>query len=220
MMKLAEDNYRYYYRGSPRIIDTPRGKDVEKQNCIAISKDGIHWDRPQLDRHAVNGNRENNIFFKDELLSHNFAPFLDRPGTPAPERFKAVAGERFTGVVVFSSADGLDWNQMFDGQPVMQGKFLDAMNVAFWSEAEQLYVFYGRIWKKGWSGTRWIARATSEDLQHWTPLEEVRILHDGEDVPVEHYYHSGISRYFRAPHIYIALCSQIKIGRASCRERV
>ena len=220
MMKLAEGDFRYYYRGSPRIIDTPRGKDVEKQNCIAFSKDGIHWERPRLDRHEVYGIRENNVFFKDELLSHNFAPFLDRPGTPASERFKAVAGERFTGVVVFSSADGLDWKKMFDGQPVMQGKYLDAMNVAFWSESEQRYVFYGRTWKKGWSGTRWIARATSDDLQHWTPLEEVRILHDGKDVPVEHYYHSGISPYFRAPHIYIALCSQITNGQVLRSEQV
>ena len=63
MMKLAEGDFRYYYRGSPRIIDTPRGKDVEKQNCIAFSKDGIHWERPRLDRHEVYGIRENNVFF-------------------------------------------------------------------------------------------------------------------------------------------------------------
>ena len=220
MMKLADDEFRYYYRGSPRLIDTTHGKDVEKQTCIAFSNDGIHWERPWLREIEVHDTKDNNVFFKDDFLSHNFAPFLDKPGTPATARFKAIAGERFTGLVVFSSEDGIHWKKMFGGQPVLQGKYLDAMNVAFWSKSEQRYIFYGRTWKKGWGGTRWIARATSDDLQHWTPLEDVRILHNGDDVPVEHYYHTGISPYFRAPHIYVSLCSQITNGQVLSSEEV
>ena len=219
-MKLANDEYRYYYRGSPRIIDTPRGKDVEKQTCIAFSTDGISWQRPVLGLHEVYGSTDNNVILKEDFFTHNFAPFLDKPGTPAEERFKAIAGERFSGLVVFSSADGIHWQKMFGGRPVLQGKYLDAMNVAFWSESEQQYVFYGRIWKEGWGGTRWIARATSTDLEHWTPLTDVRILHDGKDAPVEHYYHSGMTPYFRAPHIYVSLCSQITNGKALSDQQV
>ena len=113
---------------------------------------------------------------RDGQTATSFAPFIDKPGTPKSERFKAVGGQRHTGLVIFSSEDGIHWKKMFGGKPVLRGKYLDSMNRVFWSESEQCYVLYARIWKGGWKGHRWIGRATSEDLEHWTPLEEVRML--------------------------------------------
>ncbi|MEA1950795.1 MAG: hypothetical protein U9N87_05390, partial [Planctomycetota bacterium] len=211
-MKVADGDFRYYYRGSPRLVDGPT--EIERQTCVAFSKDGINWQRPNIGKFELYGSKNNNVILMEGTGSHNFAPFLDtRPGVPKKERFKALAGERFQGLFIYASADGLNWKKMFGGKPVLQGKYLDAMNVAFWSETEQQYVLYGRVWKGGWKGWRWIGRSTSKDLQNWTPLEAVRILHDGRDVPDQHYYHSGLQPYFRAPHIYISLCSMMTTGR-------
>ena len=110
VMKVADDDYRLYYRGSPRLLERHK---LEQQTCVAVSKDGIHWERPNLGLHEVHGTKDNNVIITEHNFTHNFAPFLDKPGTPKSERFKAVAGERFTGLVVFSSADGIHWKKMF-----------------------------------------------------------------------------------------------------------
>lgn len=210
VMKAADGDYRYYYRGSPVLV--PSQEEVEVQTCLAVSQDGIHWERPDLRLYDVHGTPSNNVCFKRRFYSHNFAPFLDKPGAPPGERFKAIAGigGQFGGggLAIFASGDGIHWNPKFDGRTVIRGRHFDAMNRVFWSASEQCYVFYGRVWKGNWRW-RWIGRATSTDLEHWTAVEPVRILHQGRDVPLEHYYHNGTTPYFRAPHIYIALVSHL-----------
>ena len=209
VLKVADGDYRMYYRGAPRLIGS---HELEQYTCVANSKDGIRWERPNLGLYEIRGTKDNNVILTEKEFTHNFAPFVDKPGTPKAERFKAVAGERFTGLVMFSSEDGIHWKKMFGGKPVFQGKYLDSLNVVFWSEAEKRYVLYGRTWKAGWGGRRWISRATSEDLEHWTPFEDTQIVHDGKDVPPEHYYTNGTRPYFRAPHIYISIFGQIVDG--------
>ena len=205
-MQIAPDEYRFYYSGCPAYTSDT---DMERQACVLFSPDGIRWERPRLGLFEMYGTRDNNVIITERQFALNFAPFEDRPETPACRRFKAVAGTRFSGLVLFTSPDGLHWEKLFGGRPVLQGQYLDSLNRVFWSEAEACYVLYARIWQGGWQGHRWIGRATSRDLEHWTPLEPVRILHHGSSVPAEHYYHNGTCPYFRAPHIQVALCSQM-----------
>jgi len=226
VVKVAADDYRLYYRGAPRLIEEHK---LEQRTCVALSKDSIHWKRPSLGLYEVHGTKDNNVILSedDKLFTHNFAPFLDKSGTPQSERFKAVAGERFTGLVIFSSADGFHWKKMFGGEAVLQNGFLDSLNTVFWSEAEQRYVCYARIWIPTWGGNRWIVRATSDDLEHWTSFEEVQIVHDGkqivrdaEGVPKEHFYTNGTRPYFRAPHIYISTPGQFTEGRVLTNDQI
>jgi len=226
VLKVADDDYRLYYRGAPRLITEHA---FEQRTCVAVSEDGIHWKRPNLGLYEVHGTKDNNVILSedDKLFTHNFAPFLDKSGTPQSERFKAAAGERFTGLVIFSSEDGIHWKKMFGGKAVLQNNFLDSLNIVFWSEAEQRYVCYARTWLPNWGGNRWIARATSDDLEHWTSFEDVQIVHDGkqivragEDVPKEHFYTNGTRPYFRAPHIYISTPGQFTEGRALTNDQI
>lgn len=206
VMQIAPAEYRFYYSGCPAYTSD---QVLDRQACVLFSVDGIHWERPCLGLFEAHGTRDNNVILAEPEFALNFAPFEDREGTPATERFKAVAGTRFTGLVLFASEDGIHWRKLFGGESVVRGDYLDSLNRVFWSEAEQCYVLYARVWLGGWEGHRWIGRATSDDLEHWTPLEAMRILHGGEDVPLEHYYHNGAFPYFRAPHITIGLCSQM-----------
>ena len=217
VIKVVDDDYRFYYSGCPAYTSD---SELDRQACVALSSDGVHWERPSLGLFEVHGTRANNVILAEAPFALNFAPFEDRPGAPASERFKAVAGTRYTGLVMFASEDGLHWRKMFGGRAVMQGDYLDSKNVVFWSQSEGCYVMYARIWRDGWEGHRWIARATSDDLEHWSPLEAIRIVHDERDVPLEHYYHSGASPYFRAPHIQIALCSQITERRTLGEDQI
>ncbi len=69
------DLYKMYYRGSH--YDEETGKSGhEEVTCYAESRDGIHWDKPELGLVDFNGSKANNIILH-ESKGHCFAPFKD-----------------------------------------------------------------------------------------------------------------------------------------------
>lgn len=189
------------------------------------STDGIHWTRPTLGLHEIDGSRDNNVILHERSVCHNFSPFLDtRPGVPADERFKALAGVIHRnpggGLVAFASGDGIHWRKLRD-TPVMTKGAFDSQNVSFWSESEKKYVAYVRTFTTGVStatewrldGLRSVSRATSDDFLHWT---EPVPLHP--NFPGEHIYTTLTHPYFRAPHIYVALPTRFHPDRGSSTD--
>ena len=213
----AAKKFRMYYRGNTGVADGSTGECT----CYAESDDGILWTRPKLGLHDINGSKDNNVMLADmPPFTHNFAPFLDRrPGVPADERYKTLAGlgGKFGGLSAFASGDGIHWRKMQDAPVITKGAF-DSQNVSFWSEAEQCYVAYFRIFTGGgtddktWKpkGVRWVSRATSQDFIHWsdaTPMTSDQPLFD-------HIYISQTQPYFRAPHLYLSTAARFMQGKA------
>jgi hypothetical protein len=209
------NRFRLYYRGVPKS-----GKDgrTEEVTCTAESENGVHWTRPELDIHLVNGARTNIILAGEAPFSHNFSPFIDtRTGAPAAERYKALAGLASSGLVAFVSSDGYRWRKLRDTPviPTPQRTAFDSQNVAFWSEAEQCYVSYFRTWHAaGGTGYRWISRATSKDFLTWSEPQEMSF----GDAPPEHLYTNQTAPYFRAPHIYVAIAARFFPGKQVLTE--
>jgi len=195
---------RLYYRGLPRA--GADGSDNEV-TCCAESPDGIAWSRPELSVFERAGSRATNIVLADQPpFSHNFCPMLDpRPGVPAGERYKALAGTSRTGLHAFASEDGLRWRRL-DGGPVLTEGAFDSQNVPFWSEHEGRYLCYLRVFVDGY---RRIARATSDDFRSWSRP----VLMTYGDRPVEHLYTNQTSPYFRAPHLYVGIAARFVPGR-------
>lgn len=208
--------FRMYYRGVP---ESGRDGNESEVTCTAESADGITWRRPELNFYDARGTRPNNVILAGQApLSHNFSPFLDaRPGVPASERYKALAGIHKTGLIAFVSSDGLAWRRLRD-QAVFPSpdKFsLDSQNVSFWSEAEGRYLLYFRTWKQiGKTNYRWVSRAASPDFIHWSKPEEM----DFGSAAAEHLYTSQTSPYFRAPQIYVGICARFMSGRQVLTE--
>lgn len=199
---------RLYYRGSP--IAGRDGAETEV-TCYAESTNGMDWTKPMLGLFDVHGTRSNNVVLAGQSpFSHNFAPFLDdRPGVPAGERFKALAGTTDTGLHGFISADGLHWSRIREAPLIRKGAF-DSQNVGFWSAAENRYVLYLRTWSQGeFAGFRTISRSTSTNFLDWT--EPVPMTFGGTEL--EHLYTSQTHPYFRAPHLYVALPMRFVPGR-------
>jgi hypothetical protein len=209
--------FRMYYRGNTGVADGHPGECT----CYAESDDGILWTRPKLGLHDINASKDNNVMLADmPPFTHNFAPFLDRrPGVPADERYKTLAGlgGKFGGLSAFASGDGIHWRKMQDSPVITKGAF-DSQNVSFWSEAEQCYVAYFRIFTGGgtddqtWKpkGVRWVSRATSQDFLHWsdaTPMTSDQAL-------LDHIYISQTQPYFRAPHLYLSTAARFMQGKA------
>jgi len=125
------DVYRMYHRGSKLGVENGRLKTGTQVYCQAESKDGIHWEKPNLGLFEHAGSKKNNIIWTGVGV-HNFAPFLDkRPGCPPESRFKALAGTAAEGgLYAFQSPDGIHWSLMRKEPVVTEGAF-DSQNLAF-----------------------------------------------------------------------------------------
>ena len=206
------DTYRLYYRGKPSAVRD--GKD--EYTCYAESRDGITWTKPKLELVEEEGSKSNNILMRGAPECHNFSPFLDRrPGVSSDARYKALGGTKAGGgLMAFASADGVHWRLLQEEPVITRGAF-DSQNVAFWSEPEQCYVAYFRIFtqtkdEKGKTiGVRSVSRATSPDFVHWS--KPVRMTFDPPQT--EHLYTNQTHPYFRAPHLYVATAARFMPGR-------
>lgn len=208
--------FQMYYRGNAGFKDGTSGEVT----CYAESADGKTWVKPKLGLHEINGSKDNNVMLANLApYTHNFAPFIDRrPGVPKEQRYKALAGlgGKSGGLSAFVSADGLHWQKMQEAAVITKGAF-DSQNVSFWSEAEQCYVAYFRVFTEGvidektWKpkGVRWVSRATSKDFLTWTDAVQMTC-----DQPlVDHIYVSQTNPYFNAPHLYISTAARFMPGK-------
>jgi hypothetical protein len=218
-----QDQYLAFYRGVSEL--THDGSEHER-TCIAESKNGITWNKPEVGLFEFKGTRTNNIILADAApATHNFCPMIDsRPGVATGQHFKALGGTPDK-LFAFVSQDGRAWKKLRDEAvitkadvPIPHIHLFDSQNVPFWSEAEQKYVCYFRIW----DGLRRVARTTSQDFVHWTPAELMDQVHDdGKETrpaPKEHIYTNQTSAYFRAPHIYVAIAARFFEGRQVLTE--
>lgn len=175
--------------------------DAPEVTRYCESRDGIHWTQPSLGLVEVDGSRDNNVILHEPPFCHNFCPFLDtRPGVPAEQRFKALAGTVKSGLFGFTSADGIRWSKLRSTPLITYTKeyAFDSQNVSFWSDSEQCYVCYFRHFLN--KELRSVCRTTSTDFLTWTepvPLQP--------NFPGEHIYTTLTHPYFRAPQIYVAL---------------
>ena len=96
-------------------------------------------------------------------------------------------------------------------EPVITKGAFDSQNVAFWSETENCYVCYFRVFI---NGVRWVARTTSQDFLNWT--EPVSLEFGGR--PPEHHYTNQLLPYGRAPHISIGLPTRFLPGRRALTD--
>ena len=180
------DRIRLYYRGSDL-------KDTHQVTCYAESRDGVHFERPNLGLFEFGGSKDNNIIWTATGV-HNFAPFLDtNPNCPPDQRYKAVAGG---GLIALVSADGVRWRKLVEEPVITEGAF-DSQNLAFYDNLRGEYVCFLRDFA---NGVRAIRRATSKDFVNWTTPEWL----DFGSAPAEHLYTNATVPYFRAPHIYLA----------------
>lgn len=214
IMRDAQGKVRLYYRGGGDV-------DPPEVTCVALSDDGITFERPILKLYEIRGTRENNVVFTaaDRLSygeSHNLAPFLDtNPAAPPEAQWKAVAlrsdtderGEKRKMLAVLGSADGLRWKHLSDRPVIREGSF-DSLNLAFFDSHSAQYVCYFRV---GRGGLRSFGRAHSKDFLSWTIDGSLEFRPPQE----EHWYTNGVMPYPQVPGLYVALPMRFVPARKS-----
>ena len=129
--------------------------------CLATSRDGAHWERPNLGLIEFAGSRDNNIVYGG---TGEGVVFLDPHGKPE-ERFKMIAVQNWpdpktAGVYCNTSPDGLHWK----AGPRVLALAPDTANQAAWDRQRGKYVAYVRKWDP----LRKVGRMEMDDImQSW-----------------------------------------------------
>ena len=202
------DLFRLYYRGLRQAGSDGSENEV---TCYAQSDDGIHWVKPDLGLFEIDGTLDNNVILAEAApVTHNFSPFLDaNPHCLPRERYKALGGTKKSGLIAFTSDDGIHWQKMQE-EPVFSEGLFDSQNVSFWSVSEGNYVCYFRTWTEvGFEGFRSVGRTTSPDFIHWSSPVQMKF----GDTPLEHLYTQQTSPYYRAPQIYVSIGARFMPNR-------
>ena len=86
------DRFRMYYTTSDVTVQPDGVHETHPLFCAyAESKDGIHWEKPNLGLFEFNGSKENSIVWMGDG-AHDFDPFIDTNPACLPEaRYKCVA---------------------------------------------------------------------------------------------------------------------------------
>jgi hypothetical protein len=137
----------------------PRGREMGV--CYAMSRDGLKWEKPELNLVEFEGSKANNLLLRGP---HGAGVFTD-PGDPDPQRrykmFHAGDALRF-------SADGLRWSDPLRCAGIQSRG--DTHNNMLRVPGEDRYVGFVRL-REG--GQRVVGRTESADLQQWTQAVEV-----------------------------------------------
>ncbi|MCL5005117.1 MAG: hypothetical protein M1404_01175 [Acidobacteria bacterium] len=171
--------------------------DGSRWCCYATSKDGVHWEKPNLGIVPFNGRRDTNIVFPPERMEHEpNCVFKDtNPSCPRSERYKMVANLRppgqKPGTYVAASSDGLHWKLM-KNSPVFRPS--DTNNICFFDDRIGKYVGYVRVWDP----MRKVGRCAFDDITDWGK-EQVVFSYDQEDQQgLDSQFFSGMDFYTSA----------------------
>lgn len=205
--------------GTVKLFHGSYDADKKKHFSLATSKDGIHFERPDLGLTEYHGNTANNIL---PVHAVEAGVFLD-PHAPAEKRYRLLFTQHWpdpekAGVYVASSPDGIHWNV---GENRVLPFAPDSQHTGLWDEKLGKYVIYVRAWNP----VRCVARVETADLEapwpydasvppHYiwgkekipTPSRELPTVmapdsRDPENVQI---YTSAAVRYPFAPEVYLA----------------
>ena len=139
--------------------------------CYATSRDGIHWEKPDLGVIEFNGSKKNNIVIN---YTHGVAVMKDPHETDPQKLYKAIHPERKKSAVWFSP-DGIHWGEMHNAGPI---DFGDTNQSVWWDEDLGKYVLITRRWgganttgRYGRKGHRQAVRSESSDFLKWSKTE-------------------------------------------------
>ncbi len=203
------DELRMYYMGTELTTTEGQLRHAQTVACLAISRDGIHWTKPDLGLCDFHGTRHNNIVWTEPKLD-NFTPFRDTNPSCAPDaKYKAMSSGGAGHLFALKSPDGIHWTRLVEGTVMTRGQF-DSQNDAFWDPSRRTYFCYIRGFhdaagapvadsRHGTAGIRDIRVATSADFIHWSEPQRL----DFGAAPDEALYTNQIEPYYRAPEVLV-----------------
>lgn len=206
VLRDSSGQWRMYYI---RLVAVDPAKEIVTMHtpqCLALSRDGLNWEIPNLGLVEYQGSRDNNIVLGPKqrdatgrYLTGYCGPsgfcVIDNQTDPHPHargRFTAMTVEfpldSIGGICLYYSDDGLTWTA-YPENPVIVGS-QDTQNCFVYDKKIGKYVCYQRptihCGMKA-HANRKIARLESDDLVNWS-LSRVVIDTDERDAPGLEYF--------------------------------
>lgn len=210
----VNDVYRLYYRAQTKDLNLIKGGACA---CVAESKDGINFFKPNLGIYEFNNSKDNNIVFirdKETGTLDSFTVFYDEnPNCPSDEKFKALSSlyeNEIDLLGYYASADGYHFR--FVRVLPLTGTF-DTHNVVLWDEkTEQYFIYYRNFHRPDGSeikenekfneitDIRDVRVATSKDFISWTEHGRINFEEGQGDCGL---YTNQIIKYYRDKDTFI-----------------
>jgi hypothetical protein len=205
----VEKVYKCWY--SPFIIDPGTIKIPKEQRshikypanrmgkremgvCYAHSKDGIHWEKPNLGILDYDGNRNNNIVIRE---AHGAGVFKDVRTTDPNRRYKMIFKREK--MFVSLSGNGIYWDNPIECTGLNVAG--DTHNNALWVSGLNQYVGITRMWG-GEPRVRQVGRTSSFDFISWSEAQVVLqgIMPEYQVYALPAFFYKGV--YLGLPAIF------------------
>ncbi len=160
--------FKMYYV-SP-LTDTAAPSGIHYKTCYAVSKDGIHWIKPELGQVKWEGSRKNNILKWGEHWMRRPNVIKDTHDPDPNRRFKMTYVDVIEGKAALTKAysrDGVNWRLNGDGKPWFRRGHNS--NLLGWDPRVRQYVIFPRV--PGSPNS--VGRATSADFITWSEAQTV-----------------------------------------------
>ena len=176
--------------------------------CVAISSDGLHWERPALDYYRdLVGGPSNVLFASPHRLD---GPTVCHDPRDAERPWKLVFYQQGS-VFVAHSRDGWQWSMPSATDPPLLPGFGDRTTALYDATADEPYVVFSRdsTDQRARQLVRAIYRAGSRDARTLSAAPQLVLRPDLEDGPdIQHYQMSS----FRYGSTYLGLLERFHTG--------
>ena len=141
--------------------------EYDRRVCRAVSKDGIHWEKPELGLVEYEGSKANNLVRRDPGKPRG----LHTPWDPDPRKqYKMLAGRHGPGMF---SPDGVHWETPPESKRVTNVASDSAAGVRH-DESRRRYVAFAKTVSKSANHLRrCVGVAFSDDFLEWTTMKAV-----------------------------------------------
>ncbi len=175
--------------------------------CYATSRDGIHWEKPNLGKVEFNGSKDNNILPRGMLLPL----FLDRREPDPAKRYKTITSAGTTPAAwregqpkgmrlhLHYSPDGFNWTP-YEGNPVYDtgdrvGRWGPTSHMG-WDPIRGVYAVHMEncLHRGCRMGKRIIGRSESADMTQWSQDQTIMVP-DENDYPDTEFYAMPVMAY-------------------------
>lgn len=212
-------------REGSKVVVTGGGEGgaPESRICLATSKDGVHWTKPNLGLVEYKGSTANNI-----VPNEQFMPILinDTHEKDPARRFKGLVqvtntdrpGMQYN---LFFSSDAFNWvpykaNPVIDTSP-QPGRWGPAVFMG-WDPIRRTYAVHMEncLHKYCSLEKRVIGRAESPDMVHWSAPETI-IVPDEKDAPDTEFYYMPVIAY---EGLYVGLLANFRTTKSTVLPEV
>ena len=178
-------------RGEQEVIVEGEG---EGRTCLAVSEDGIHWEKPVVGEVEYEGSKENNILPPDWLMGYTYAdPHAEDPGRSYRGHVR-TGDTRSPGMTfdLYFSPDFKTWTP-YEGNPIIDtspkiGRW-GPTEFMGWDPIRKVYAVHMENCRhrRAPLGKRLIGRSESPDGITWSEAETI-LLPDSQDSPDTEFY--------------------------------